>query len=52
MSRMFFNDPFRTCGKISEFDKIPGYWGVRTFQAGHGYPLSAQRYLSIDAVPK
>ena len=41
MSRMFFfNDPFRTCGKISEFDKIPGYWGVRTFQAGRGYPLS------------
>ena len=40
MSRMFFNDPFRTCGKISKFDKIPGYWGVRTFQTGHGYPLS------------
>ena len=20
-----FNDPFHTCGKISEFDKIPGY---------------------------
>ena len=36
----FFKDPFRTCGKISEFDKIPGYWGVRTFQAGRGYSLS------------
>ena len=22
---VFFNDPFRTCGKIREFDKIPGY---------------------------
>ena len=21
----FFNESFRTCGKISEFDKIPGY---------------------------
>ena len=40
MSRNFLNDPFRTCGKISEFDKIPGYWGVRTFQVGRGYPLS------------
>ena len=25
VTHVFFNDPFRTCGKISEFDKIPGY---------------------------
>ena len=44
MSSMCFNDPFHNCGKISKFDqgsdKISGYWGVRTFQTGHDYPLS------------
>ena len=46
MSRMFFFCFFLFCffffflmilSVLSEFDKIPGYWGVRTFQASRGY---------------
>ena len=37
---MILSVPRSVLCKISEFDMILGYWEVRTFQAGRGYPLS------------